>query len=76
MINRRELNLSDPDSEAMKTKAVNTRAELCQMLAEGLAKSRMALEETTQDHLTKMWRFRMNDRVVSEGPRYAMISTP
>ena len=37
MINRRELNLSDPDSEAMKTKVVNTRAELCQMLAEGLA---------------------------------------
>ena len=27
MINRRELNLSDPDSEAMKTKVVNTRAE-------------------------------------------------
>src|SRR5277367_3827386 len=43
MINRRELNLSDPDSEAMKTKAVNTRVELCQMLAEGLAKSRRAL---------------------------------
>jgi hypothetical protein len=74
MINRRELNLSDPDSEALKTMAVNTRAELRQMLAEGLAKSRRALEETTEDHLTKMWRFRMNDRVVSEGPRYAMIS--
>jgi hypothetical protein len=43
MINRRELNLSDPDREVMKTKAVNTRAELCQMLAEGLAKSRRAL---------------------------------
>jgi hypothetical protein len=43
MINRRELNLSDRESEAMKTKAVNTRAELCQMLAEGLAKSRRAL---------------------------------
>jgi uncharacterized damage-inducible protein DinB len=74
MINRRELNLSDPENEVMKTKAVGTRAELCQMLAEGLAKSRKALEDTTEDHLTKMWRFRMNDRVVSEGPRYAMIS--
>jgi uncharacterized damage-inducible protein DinB len=74
MINRRELNLSDPENEAMKTKAVGTRAELCQMLAEGLAKSRKALEDTTEDHLTKMWRFRMNDQVVSEGPRYAMIS--
>jgi uncharacterized damage-inducible protein DinB len=74
MINRRELNLSDPENEVMKTKAVGTRAELCQMLAEGLAKSRKALEDTTEDHLTKMWRFRMNDQVVSEGPRYAMIS--
>jgi uncharacterized damage-inducible protein DinB len=74
MINRRELNLSDPENEAMKTRAVGTRAELCQMLAEGLAKSRKALEDTTEDHLTKMWRFRMNDQVVSEGPRYAMIS--
>jgi hypothetical protein len=50
-----------PDSEAMKTKAVNTRAELCQMLAECLAKSWRALQETTEDHLTKLWRFRMND---------------
>ena len=74
MINRRELNLLAPENEVMKTKAVNTRAELCQMLAEGLAKSRKALEETTEDHLLGMWRFRMNDRVVSEGPRYAMIS--
>jgi uncharacterized damage-inducible protein DinB len=74
MINRRELNLLAPENEVMKTKAVSTRAELCQMLAEGLAKSRKALEETTEDHLLGMWRFRMNDRVVSEGPRYAMIS--
>jgi uncharacterized damage-inducible protein DinB len=74
MINRRELNLLAPGNEVMNTKAVNTRAELCQMLAEGLAKSRKALEETTEDHLLGMWRFRMNDRVVSEGPRYAMIS--
>ena len=74
MVNRRELDLSDPENEVLRTKAVNTRAELCQMLAEGLAKSRRALEDTTEEHLTKMWRFRMNDQVVSEGPRYAMIS--
>jgi uncharacterized damage-inducible protein DinB len=74
MVNRGELNLSDPANEAMHTKAVNTRGELLAMLGEGLAKSRKALEDTTEDHLTQMWRFRMNDRVVSEGPRYAMIS--
>jgi uncharacterized damage-inducible protein DinB len=74
MINRRELNLSDPANDVMRTKPVKTRAELCLMLATGLAKSRKALEDTTEDHLSGMWRFRMNDRVVSEGPRYAMIS--
>jgi uncharacterized damage-inducible protein DinB len=74
MVNKRELDLSDPENEMFRTKAVKTRAELCGLLAGGLAKSRKALEETTEDHLTKMWRFRMNGKVVSEGPRYAMIA--
>jgi uncharacterized damage-inducible protein DinB len=74
MVNRAELNLSDPANEILRTKAVNTRAELCQMLAEGLAKSRKALENTTEEDLMKMWRFRMDGKVVSEGPRYAMIA--
>jgi len=74
MVNRAELNLSDPANEVMRTKAVKTRAELCQMLSEGLARSRKALENTTEDDLMKMWRFRMDGKVVSEGPRYAMIA--
>jgi hypothetical protein len=53
MVNKRELDLSDPANEVLRTKPVATRAELCGMLAEGLAKSRTALEETTEDHLTK-----------------------
>jgi uncharacterized damage-inducible protein DinB len=74
MVNKRELDLSDPANEMFRTKAVNTRTELCGLLADGLAKSRKALEETTEEHLTKMWRFRMNGKVISEGPRYAMIA--
>jgi uncharacterized damage-inducible protein DinB len=73
MVNTHELDLSDPGNAAMQAKPVKTRAELCQMLAEGLAKSRKALENTTEEHLTKMWRFRLNGKVISEGPRYAMI---
>jgi uncharacterized damage-inducible protein DinB len=73
MVNRRELDLSEP-SGAIKTKSAQTRAELRQMLADGLAKSRKALEETTEEDLTRMWRFRINGEVISEGPRYAMIS--
>jgi uncharacterized damage-inducible protein DinB len=74
MINRRELNLSEPENEVLKTRAVQTRGELLAILGEGLAKSRQALEDTTEDHLLGMWRFRMDGRVISEGPRYAMIS--
>jgi uncharacterized damage-inducible protein DinB len=74
MVNRHELDLSDPANEMMRTKPVQTRAQLCQMLAEGLEKSRKALEGTTEARLTEMWRFRMNGQVVSEGPRYAMIA--
>jgi uncharacterized damage-inducible protein DinB len=74
MINRRELNLCEQESEVLNNKPVNTRAELLSLLGEGLAKSRKALEETTEDHLTKMWRFRRNNEVIHEGPRYAMIA--
>ena len=74
MVNRRELDLSDPANDVMRTKPVSTRAQLCLMLAEALAKSRKALESTTEDHLLGMWRFRMNGHVISEGPRYAMIA--
>jgi len=74
MVNRRELNLDDPTNDFMQTKPVKTRAELCHLLATGFAKSRKALEDTTEDHLLGMWRFRMNKQVVSEGPRYSMIA--
>ena len=73
MIDRDELNLADSSNE-MRTKVVETRAELMQMLDEGLGSSRKALEGTTEEHLMKPWRFRINEQVVSEGPRYVMIA--
>jgi uncharacterized damage-inducible protein DinB len=74
MIDRDELNLADPANEIMRTKAVETRAELLRLLDESLAKSRKALEGTTEEHLLKPWRFRINEQVAGEGPRYVMIA--
>ena len=74
MIERDELNLADPANEIVRTKAVETRAELLRLLDEALAKSRKALQDTTEEHLMKPWRFRMNDQVASEGLRYVMIA--
>jgi uncharacterized damage-inducible protein DinB len=73
MIERDELNLDDASSEQFKTKAVKTKAELVQQLEEGVAKSRAALENTTDAHLMKPWKFMMGGRVVNQEPRYVMV---
>jgi uncharacterized damage-inducible protein DinB len=72
MIDRDELDLDA--SESFRTKAVETRAELLRLLDEGLAKSRKALENTTEEHLMTPWRLVMGGHVLTEGPRYAMIA--
>ncbi len=58
---------------SFRTRAVATRAELLAMLDEGLAKSRKALENTTEEHLMKPWRLKMGEQVLTEGPRYSQI---
>jgi uncharacterized damage-inducible protein DinB len=74
MIDRDELDLSDPSGATFRTKQVESRAELLSMLDEGLSKSRKALAETTEAHLMSCWRLKMDDQVLTEGPRYVMIS--
>ena len=73
MVKRDELDIDAPSSAAMRTKAVETRAELLALLDESLAKARGALTQTTDEHLMKPWRFKMAGQVVSEQPRYVMI---
>jgi uncharacterized damage-inducible protein DinB len=73
MIERDEIDLNGADQN-MRTAAVETRGELMAMLDEGLAKSRKALQQTTDEHLNGLWRIRMGNQVVAEGPRYKMIA--
>jgi uncharacterized damage-inducible protein DinB len=58
---------------SFRTRAVATRVELLSILDEGLARSRKALENTTEEHLMKTWRLKMGDQVLTEGPRYAQM---
>jgi uncharacterized damage-inducible protein DinB len=74
MIDRDELDLDGPSGQTFRTKAVETRAELLTLLDEGLAKSRGALENTTEEHLMTSWRLTMGGKVLTEGPRYTMIA--
>ena len=74
MVDRDELDLNDQSGASFRTKAVETRAELLRLLDEGVSNSRKALEGTTEAHLQTSWRLKMNDQVLADGPRYAMIA--
>jgi uncharacterized damage-inducible protein DinB len=60
--------------ESFITRSVATRAELLSLLDDGLARSRKALESTTEEHLLRPWRLKMGDQILTEGPRYQQIA--
>ena len=74
MIEKDELDLGDPANEGFKTKARETKAELLEALDDGIAQARKALQETTEEHLMKNWRFKMGGQVISDLPRHVMLS--
>jgi uncharacterized damage-inducible protein DinB len=57
----------------LRTRAVSSRAELMRIVDEGLAASRKALENTTEEHLMQPWRLKMGGQILTEGPRYSQI---
>jgi len=72
MIENNETDLHGAGS-TFRTRSVATGAELLSLLDEGLARSRKALEGTTEAHLMQPWRLKMGDQVLTEGPRYSQI---
>ena len=68
MIEKDELNFDDPSSGEFETKAGAAKAELLKMLEEGAAKSRRALEATSEEDLKMPWRFVVRGQVLSEEP--------
>src|SRR4051812_14830184 len=63
MIEMDELDLSSSTGASFRTNPASSRAELLQQLDEGLARSRKALEKTTEAHLNTPWRLKMGDQV-------------
>ncbi|MFC5864666.1 DinB family protein [Acidicapsa dinghuensis] len=74
MVERDSLDLGDPASEGFKTRARESKAELLEALDKGVARSRAALEATTEEHLKKNWQFKMGGQVISDLPRYVMLT--
>jgi uncharacterized damage-inducible protein DinB len=73
MITQDEVDLDGADV-GLRTAAVETRAELLQMLDDGFEKSRQALLNTTDAHFQTNWRLYMQGRTLAEGPRYDQIA--
>lgn len=73
MILQDETDLDGKD-QSLRTAAVETTAQLLQMLDEGLERSRQALRHTTEQHLHGMWRLKMGGNLLSETPRYRAIA--
>ncbi|HEU5402177.1 MAG TPA: hypothetical protein VFU86_12520 [Terriglobales bacterium] len=74
MIDRDELDLGGPEGEKFKTRTFGTRDEMLKAFEEGLAGSRRALQNTTEEHLLKPWRFAMGGQTLFEAPRYQVLS--
>lgn len=74
MIETDEFNLDDPANDALRTKPVGSKTELLKLLNDGVTKSRKALENTTEEHLLKPWRFIAGGHVVSNQPRHEMLT--
>ena len=74
MIDRDEIDFSEPSSQEFRTKAVATRAELLASLDVAEAKARRALEGTTDEHLLTPWAFKMRGQVIQKNPRQIMIT--
>ena len=74
IIDRDELNLDDPSSAGFRARPLASNAELLASLDSAAASARRALESTTDEHLLKLWAFKMNGNTIQQQPRSVMIA--
>jgi uncharacterized damage-inducible protein DinB len=73
MVVNQDLTDIDGADSHFRTRSVESRAELLRLLEDGLAKSRAALQGTTEEHLMKPWGLRMGGQILTQGPRYSQL---
>lgn len=74
MVEQDSLDLKSPTAQTFRAASNwRKREELLKLLDEGVAKSRAALQRTSDEHLLTNWQLKAGDQVLNEGPRYVMI---
>ncbi len=72
-ITQDSLDLAPKDGPEYKQEPMYTSAELLSGLQRSVARARMALESTSDDHLTTNWQLLVGGNVVMEQPRHVVI---
>jgi uncharacterized damage-inducible protein DinB len=73
MVKEDQLDMTPKGDSKYKPKQATTRAEWLAALDESVARTRKALESTTDEHLLTQWKFVVGGRVATENPRHIMI---
>lgn len=74
MVKQDELDLKSPEAAKFKPLEWSKRDELTAALDDAVAQAREALQNTTDDHLMKNWKFVVGGHVVAENPRHVAIT--
>lgn len=74
MIDTEFLEFGSDNAKEFSPTAQPATADLLKLLDESAARSRAALERTTEEHLMGRWEFRIQGACVAGGPRYRMIA--
>jgi uncharacterized damage-inducible protein DinB len=74
MVNHDELDLKSPGAAQFRPLEWAKREELTAALDKAVAQAREALQNTSEEHLLKTWKFVVGGQVLSEHPRHVAIT--
>lgn len=74
MVNQDEFDMKSPEAAKFKPLEWYRREELLAALDKAVAEARQSLQNVSDEHLMKPWKFVVGGYVVSEDPRHIMIS--
>src|SRR5258706_9673093 len=68
-----EFDIKAPNAAEFSPSVVPTSRELVELLDQSVARARASLQTTTDEHLSKPWKFLVGGHLVSEDPRYVVL---
>ena len=72
-VNQDELDIRPPGGEAYAMPEWRTTGDLLEIFDRGVAQAREALQNTSDEHLMKPWKFLVGGIVMAEDPRYVVL---